>query len=1405
VPLDADRARSVLAAVQAVGPAERAAVLERECGADAALRRQVEALLNEREHRAADPEVIIPAGATVGEPPSTEGPRGRVGRYKLLQQIGEGGMGVVFLAEQTGPVRREVALKLIKPGMDSREVIGRFEAERQALALMDHPNIARVLDAGTDAGRPFFVMELVKGVPITTFCDKERLNPSQRLALFEAVCQAVQHAHQKGIIHRDLKPSNVLIARFDGKPVPKIIDFGVAKATGQKLTERTLFTGFGSVVGTLEYMSPEQAEPDQPDIDTRSDIYALGVLLYELLTGMTPLDRARLRAAALLESLRIIREEEPPRPSTRLSTTDELPRIAERRGVEPKKLSGLLRGDLDWVVMKCLEKDRNRRYETANGLARDVQRYLDGEPVSARPPTAIYRFRKFVTRNRRWLVPAAFVAFVVLLAAGGVGWALWDRSVQSAVRRADLETATEAAMTKALELRRQARWGEARVALEQARDRLEHDGGPADLRRQVNDDLAGLTFVGRLEDIRLDRMNIVDELFDYNGARRGYEATFREAGVNVEADAPDAAAARVRASSVSEALVAAVDDWAAVAENDRRRAWLLAVARGADPDPWRDRVRDPTVWRDRTRLEALSKDLLAHPDDLARQKPQLLAAFATALENAGGERVAFLSAAQARYPNDLWLNLGLAEALQYVAKKQEAAVGFYRAAVAIRPSAAAVHTKLSHAVRVLNRLDEAILEGRRGVEIDPGYGSAHANLGLALCDKGLLLEGIQELRRGVELDPNNASMHFSYAYGLGAGRQRDASIAEYQRAVAIQPRLSGGYRFLGEALDAAKRPAEAEAAFRRAVEVNPKDPWAHLRLGNMLRDRGQLSDADREYRRGIELDPTEAWAHVYLGENFREDNRFVEAAHEYRRAIELSPELPRAHLYLGHALARVGRLTDAVSAYRQAIRLDPENRPKAASSLSEQGLSERAIADCRRFVQESAAGAEAHADLATVLRLADQTEAAIGEWKLAIRFTPDDAWLHLDIAETFRDAGRVDEAIREYRRVVELDPRSRGFQARLGRALMQARRFVDAEGALARAFELGSQDGFGRTLAADLSDCKTALARMRREAAEKVALFAGGEKDGDGIAAREARLRMPYGMTFDRVGCAIVAECGADRVRKIDRNGVVTILAGTGERGFGGDGGPATAAQFNQPHALAISPKDGHLYITDTFNARVRKIDATTGIVSTVAGTGERGLGGDGGPAVRATFGPIISIAFDPHGERMYLADVDNRRVRVVDMATGVVSTFAGNGEKGVPVNGADAAASPLGDVRAVAVDPTGLVYFLERSGHALRVVDGRGKIRTLIRPGNGKPARAEALNVGWALCFDRDGNILIADGNQIHRYVLKDDRLELLAGVADEGPQIFLDLRQPRGVAVDAAGRIYICDSYNNRILKIK
>src|SRR5262245_43758195 len=416
------REAAIFDAAMDLPPEQRAAHLDQACGGDAALRQRIEALLKACESKCEfldSPNDPAALGPTKVSPPGFEKAGDRIGRYKLLQQIGEGGCGVVYMAEQLEPVSRRVALKIIKLGMDTKSVIARFEAERQALALMDHPNIAKVLDAGaTETGRPYFVMELVRGMKITEYCDEAKLSTTARLDLFMQVCAAIQHAHQKGIIHRDIKPSNILVTVNDGVAVPKVIDFGIAKATsGQKLTNKTLFTAFEQFIGTPAYMSPEQATLTSLDIDTRSDIYALGVLLYEMLTGKTPFDAKELLAAGLDEMRRTIREKEPDRPSTRLSTLpgNELSTTAQRRGIDALHLVSELRGDLDWIVMKALDKDRARRYETANGLAADIERHLNNESVVACPPSRFYRLQKTVRRHKLAFAASAAVSTALLI------------------------------------------------------------------------------------------------------------------------------------------------------------------------------------------------------------------------------------------------------------------------------------------------------------------------------------------------------------------------------------------------------------------------------------------------------------------------------------------------------------------------------------------------------------------------------------------------------------------------------------------------------------------------------------------------------------------------------------------------------------------------------------------------------------------------------------------------------------------------------------------------------------------------------------------------------------------------------------------------------------------------------
>jgi tetratricopeptide (TPR) repeat protein/serine/threonine protein kinase len=1117
MPVDAQRVQAVfLLTVEAANPAARAAALERECGSDAELRQRVEALL--RAHDGPGDLLGQPAmqsAATIDAPRPAEGPGSRIGQYKLLQQIGEGGMGTVFMAEQAEPVRRHVALKVIKPGMDTRQVVARFDAERQALAMMDHPNIARVFDAGTtDSGLPYFVMELIKGVPITKYCDAHRLTPRQRMELFVPVCQAVQHAHQKGIIHRDLKPSNVLIALYDGKPVAKVIDFGVAKAIGGGLTDKTLFTDFGSVVGTLEYMSPEQAEPNQLDIDTRSDLYSLGVLLYELLTGTTPFERKRLRAAALLECLRIIREEEPPKPSTRLSTAEQLPTVAANRGLEPKKLTGVVRGDLDWIVMKCLEKDRNRRYETANGLAMDVQRYLADEPVLACPPSPLYRLRKFSRRHKTGLLTTMAAMLVLGLAAGGIGWGLWDRAAQDAARRVDLagrlantERAVIPAVAKAEQLSDQATdmtvasskeaaaalvvWQQASDALRQAEAALS-TGVPDDRLGQQIENVRGRIAEGQaqterqrtraarneklfrdLDDARMAMASVKESQLDYAGAAAKYAAAFAAFGLDFQPGQTAVLAQRIRTEepAVRDALLVALHHWAFY-DPTPRKADLWAVVLVADHDWWRRDYRQAAVDLDGAALVRLSNE--ARRLSLPPASFQLLA---QALHDTDRRDKALdlLRWARGCHPNDFWIaydlgnylghakelipvDLGHTKALSPVDLEEQ--IGCFRVAVALRPDASPAHLNLGIALAGKNLLDDAIAEYKTAIALDPRYAQAHNNLGNALKAKNQLDDAIAEFNQAIAVDPKLAAPHNNLGNALLDKHQVDEAIAEFKKAVALDPNYALFTNNLGNALQVKNQLDDAIAEYKKAIALDPKYAPAHYNLGRALRAKNQLDDAIAEYRTAIALDSNHALAHVNLGVALADMKRFDDAIAEYHKAITLAPKDPLAHYNLGIALRDKNQLDDAIVEFKKAIALGSkrvEVYSNLGNALKARNQLDDAIAAYEMGIAVDSKSAQAHVNLGLALQAKNRLDDAIAAFNKAIALDSKDAAGHTNLGIALASKHRLDDAIVAFNNAIARNAKDAKAHYNLGNALVATNRMDDAIAAYRKAVALDSK------------------------------------------------------------------------------------------------------------------------------------------------------------------------------------------------------------------------------------------------------------------------------------------------------------------------------------------------------------
>ncbi|HZN33528.1 MAG TPA: tetratricopeptide repeat protein, partial [Pirellulaceae bacterium] len=921
-----------LAALERTSPTERAAYLDGACAGNAAQRALVEGLLYSHHEAGSFLDApLFDAAATIDQP-LAERTGAQIGPYKLLQQIGEGGFGVVFMAEQLEPVRRKVALKLIKPGMDTRQVIARFEAERQALAVMDHPHIAKVLDAGaTESGRPYFVMELVRGVPITHYCDENHLSVRERLGLFASVCQAIQHAHTKGIIHRDIKPTNVLVTRQDAQAVVKVIDFGIAKAMGQQLTDKTLFTDFAQMIGTPLYMSPEQAELSSVDIDTRSDIYSLGVLLYELLTGSTPVSKEQLKQAAFDEIRRIIREVEPPKPSTRISSAEAAPSIAAQRHTEPAKLARLVRGELDWIVMKALEKDRGRRYETANGFAMDVQRYLDDEPVLACPPSAGYRLRKFARKNKTALATVAAVALLVLVAAGSVGWTLNERRERFRRNADEIVRAVD----EGRKLLGQRRWPEALALARHGKNVLDYTAGQNALRPSVEALVKDLEMIQRLEEIELRAADMsVGNGIGYARPANEYHPAFQNYGIDVLALEIDAAA-EVRKRQIADYLIESLDAWARDEQDPATRARLRTVVQKADPEGILARRRAALDRGDTAELQRIITDLGA----LGRVPPATLAILGETLFRSGlrKEAIEFLRAAHVQHPEAFWINQNLASAHARTEPPQwDEALRHYTAALALRPRSHMLYTNIGVALNALGQRADALAAWRKALELEPTYAPALSNIGWLFVKDEQYDEAEAALQKAIAKQPDFAIAHRNLAVLYGKTKRTTEAMASFDEALKFNHSPADVYSARGTIWMIATEFDKAIADFHRAIEHDDKFAEAYHGLGAVAEKQKHYADAVQWYETALRHDLQLVATHYRLGVTYSAwgqqlkfgspqlaTEKFDKAIAWLNDTIRLDEQYAEAWYSLGNASRERGQIQAAITAFERAAALKP--------------------------------------------------------------------------------------------------------------------------------------------------------------------------------------------------------------------------------------------------------------------------------------------------------------------------------------------------------------------------------------------------------------------------------------------------------------------------------------------------
>jgi eukaryotic-like serine/threonine-protein kinase len=1064
-------------------PDARVAYLRQACGPDPGLRERVQDLLHAYEEQASFLESPPPVGVATVDELLRETAGTVIGPYKLSEPIGEGGMGAVWMAQQTEPVKRLVAIKLIKAGMDSKQVIARFEAERQALALMDHPNIARVLEAGTTStGRPYFVMDLVKGVPITKYCDEHRLTPRQRLELFIPVGQAVQHAHQKGIIHRDLKPSNVLVALYDGKPVPKVIDFGVAKATGQTLTEKTLVTGFGALVGTLEYMSPEQAEINQLDIDTRSDIYALGVLLYELLAGSPPFTRNELeKSGGMLEMLRVIREQEPTKPSTKLSTAEGLLTLAANRGTEPAKLTKLLRGELDWIVMKALEKDRNRRYETANGFAMDVRRYLDDEPVLACPPSAGYRLRKFARRNKGRLAVTSGLFLALTVMAATIGWAVRDRAARQAEndeaeisRRAIVESQVRDSLNMTRTLIGENKLAAAREKLAQATAQLGNDGSAlGNLAAEVEAGTAEVDKFQRFLD-RIDQAHQAETaplLEAAVGADGSPSGTGTPALVKIGERRP-AAAVPFLLEALQLYGIPGRDDWTSTLEGGllgkqqveqihhlayEELLWLADDVLGRQQEHRSGQKLSP---------EAAARQALVYlgKAESARRPTQAFFALRASCHRALREEAAAQAdtEAAAKAPPAMALDHVLRGQVAYDAKQLAEGVQAFEAALRLEPThywsmmklgycwcdhgrgpedfARAVtaftgcilkrpdhaHAYYSRAVACsrLGRDEEALDDFSKAIELDPKHVFARYNRGIIHNRLGRPDKAVTDFSRAIELDPKDVPAWYNRGnayYKLG---QPDKAVTDYSMAIELNPKYVPAWYKRGAVYNTLGQPDKAQTDSSKAVELDPKHAPAWTARGAAYNQLGQADKAIADFSRAIELDPKYAPAWNNRGTVYNTLGQTDKAVTDYSKAVELDPKYALAWYNRGAAYNKLGQPDKALTDLSQAIELNPKDADawySRGNAYDKLGQPDKALTDLSQAVELNPKYAKAWNNRGTAHNKLGQPDKAVADFSRAVELDPKYALAWYNRGNAYDKRGQLNKAVTDYSMAIELN------------------------------------------------------------------------------------------------------------------------------------------------------------------------------------------------------------------------------------------------------------------------------------------------------------------------------------------------------------------------------------------------